>query len=146
MLKLFTFLDRFKTKRLTKEEIINDTLAFYSADITRRSVNVGTSIGCAYNHDSGNHCAFGRYMKPKFQEQGPKLEGNTSTVATLLAEQKLKKVDSLLLSQYHGHDIIFWCKLQYLHDRSHYWKEGGLTQEGEDYLKEIKEKYKSNLN
>lgn len=139
MKKILAFLDRFRTKRLTKEEIINETVDFYSADISRRSINVGTNIGCAYNHESGNHCAFGRYMKPKYQEQGPKLAGNTSTVGTLLDAQKVKKVDSLLQPQYHGHDITFWRKLQRLHDTSYYWQEGGLTEIGKDYLIEIKE-------
>lgn len=144
MKNLFAFLDRFRTKRLTKEEIILETIEFYSADTTRRSVDADSTTGCAYNHENGNHCAVGRLMLPKYQKQGTKLAGNKATVGVLLDELKIKSLDKLLLPQYHGHDVTFWRRLQYLHDRSHYWQENDLTTQGLAYANELIDTYKSN--
>lgn len=135
-----------RTPRLTKVEIINETIEFYSADTTRRSVNPKSKLGCSYNYENGNHCAVGRVMLPKYQKRGTKLKGNTATVGTLLEELKIKKIDNILQPQYRGHDIRFWRKLQILHDRSHYWQENGLTDVGLDYANELLETYKSNSN
>ena len=135
----------FKRKpKMTKHEIINETIEFYSADISRRSTNPVSNLGCAYNFENGNHCAVGRVLLPKYQKQGTKLLGNTAVISTLILEQKVKSVDELLLPKYRGHDVRFWRKLQCLHDRGFYWQDGGLTDQGLDYANELLETYKSN--
>lgn len=146
MKNLFAFLNRFRTKRLTKEEIINETVAFYSADVTRRSSNGDKygSNGCKYNHENGNHCAVGRLLLPKYQNQGVKLKGNTSTVGCFMDEHKLKTIDEALQKPYRGHKLDFWRSLQTLHDNGSNWQNDGLTEKGQVRVEDIKENYKSN--
>lgn len=134
---LLAFLDKFRTKRLTKEEIINETVDFYSADILRRSVGGGWG-GCKYNHENGNHCAVGRVLLPKYHEQGTKLKGNSNGIGLFMDEQDIKSLDVVLQKKYRGHEIGFWRKLQNLHDEGNYWEIGGLTLLGKEYVEEIK--------
>lgn len=138
--------DLFKrTPRLTKEEIINETIEFYSADTTRRSVNPDNdSKGCAYNHANGNHCAVGRLMLPEYKKLGTKLTGNNETVEVFIKELKVKSLDKVLLPQYRGHELSFWRKLQVLHDRGYHWQENDLTTKGLEYANALIEHYKSN--
>lgn len=135
---MFNIFDLFKLKRLSKAEIINETIEFYSADISRRSTQQGGLGGCKYNHENGNHCAVGRFMRPKYQNQGTKLKGNTNGIGVFLNVQKLKSLDKALLKPYRGHETRFWSKLQSLHDDGHFWEIGGLTEKGKEALEELK--------
>ena len=140
MKKILTIFGLFRTKRLTKEEIINETVNFYSADISRRSVSNDGFGGCKYNHANGNHCAVGRVLLPKYHKQGTKMKGNTNGIGIFMGEQNIKSLDVVLQKQYRGHETSFWRGLQNLHDEGNYWKIGGLTERGKKYVEELKEK------
>jgi hypothetical protein len=142
MKKILEFFESFKTKRLTKEEIINETVEFYSADISRRSIegNVSIGNGCKYNHENGNHCAVGRLLLPKYQKQGTNLKGNANGISAFMDYQKIKKLDKALQKQYQGHKVLFWRDLQNLHDESKHWEVGGLTEIGKEFVEELKRK------
>lgn len=115
----------------TKLEIIEDTVKYYTEDVSRRSVKQGG--GCWYYLD-GKMCAIGRYMKhPQIQKHECGFNFNASILSV--------KQDKILREEYHGHSNRFWFDLQELHDTGMYWGSKGLTEEGNKYLTHLKDKY-----
>lgn len=116
---------------MTKHQIIDETVAYYSEDIGRRAVNeVG---GCVYFHGkTGNMCAVGRCAnEPKYLN--PDLFF-TSLSDTLSDEEIFK-------TEYQGHEPEFWAELQKLHDNKRYWNDGGLTEYGQKTVQRLKERF-----
>lgn len=121
-------------EKLSKLEILNETIAFYNADVNRRSK---TEEGyCAFNGKNGTHCAIGRCMIPEIRKQGEKLIGNGLNFQTVALKNKLT-TDTILEERYRGHELAFWKKLQGLHDSNVFWDNAGITAEGEIYANEI---------
>jgi len=125
---------------MTKEEILNETIAYYSEDINRRSKYNGV---CAYNGTHGletTHCAIGRCMQAHYREQGSKLENNYECdIETLIEKLGLNNIDLILEEKYHGHSLQFWTNLQRLHDLDKNWTDNCLSEIGIEVVKEIKE-------
>ncbi len=115
-------------KQLSKLEILNETVDFYSADPKRRSYSVVD--GCTYNSEDGTHCAVGRCLLPEYHELGTYLKGNNATISTLV-EYNGNDFDALLQEQYRGHEMEFWKRLQILHDSPENWDKSGITFDGE---------------
>lgn len=127
-------------KRLSKEEIIRETVDFYSADTSRRSYVVDE--GCTYNSENGTHCAFGRCMLPMYQEQGTNLISNDWPIHIMLENNNITNHDEVLQEQYKGHDLNFWREIQILHDNNKYWGENILTSKGFEAIKQLYQRYK----
>ncbi len=125
-------------ERLTKLEIVTETVDFYSADPKRRSYNIAD--GCTFNGKDGTHCAVGRCLLPEYHEQGFYLEGNTQTFSKF-AESHGKEFDEMLQEQYRGHEMAFWKSLQVLHDDYSNWDKSGITFNGEVAVNNIYERY-----
>jgi len=125
---------------MTKEEIIDETVAYYSEDVNRRSKYMGT---CAYNSYYGlenRHCAIGRCMQQHYKDQGTSLHNNYECdIDCFLSDLGLNNIDLILEEKYHGHDLKFWIELQRLHDLDCNWTNNGLTMMGVDKVKEIKQ-------
>lgn len=122
---------------MTKLEILEETVAFYSEDVDRRAYTEGE--GCVYNTEDGKHCAVGRCLLPKLKELGTGFVGNFSTAVSELADRRdITNLDSLLQEKYRGHNIEFWTDLQILHDSNSYWNEFGLSKEGQHYYEDLK--------
>lgn len=109
----------------TKLEILEETVAFYSEDTSRRAIMDGT---CRYLTDDGKRCAYGRCLIP--EKYTPKWE-NKSCYAI--------HNDENLQEEYRGHSISFWEHIQSLHDNLNYWNNEGLTKSGVYRVHEIKE-------
>jgi hypothetical protein len=119
--------------QLSKLEIIDDTVAYYSIP-GRRSLNPEakenhSAVSCLYNGPNGVHCAFARVVEnPQELEEGQ------------CASHVLK--DAILKQEYQGHDGYFWDDVQALHDGEGYWSdEGPLTQRGQQKANQLKTKY-----
>ena len=127
--------------KMTKKEIVEETLAYYEKDPERRAIHPETKE-CMYNlKDKGilgewngkyKHCAVGRCLDKKYKMEGEALPGNSgvdSVDVTVLANKisdaySIKteiKFDDLLDPKYKGHEIGFWKELQQLHDRENLW-------------------------
>lgn len=130
-------------KRLTKLEILNETVDFYSADPKRRSYC--EDYGCTYNGKNDTHCAVGRCLLPEYQKQGTELKGNTATIAVLEKSNGID-FDALLQEKYRGHEMGFWKRLQILHDESSNWNKSGISFEGELAVNKIIEVFELNKN
>jgi hypothetical protein len=112
--------------RLTAVEIINETVEFYSADVTRRSVENGY---CAYAGTKGRKCAYARCWRdgvwtPEYEGKGP-------------CSPQIPVPDALVEERYRGHSPFFWSSLQRLHDVPN-WNETGLNEAGVLYVEKLK--------
>jgi hypothetical protein len=125
-------------KKITKLEILNETIAFYNGDVNRRSK---IADNCVYNGYNGEHCAVGRCMLPEFKEQGVELKGNIGQGLKSLAIINDLAFDKMLEEQYRGHEVDFWVELQHLHDNEIFWDNAGLNVVGENFTNEICKKY-----
>lgn len=113
----------------TKLEIINETVEYYSEDVSRRATN--DKGRCEY-YINGKMCAFGRCMiNPQF-----KYVSDDPTLGIKNVDQ-----DPLLKKEYRGHENEFWVDLQNLHDNQYHWDKGGLTEFGQKYVEKLKKKW-----
>jgi hypothetical protein len=116
----------------TKLEIIDETVKYYSTDTSRRGIQktkIGTN-SCTYLTEDGKMCAVGRCMiKPTIDLEGA-------------ADDVLADSFHLLKPEYRIEDLNFWIDLQRLHDDCYFWNENGLTKEGLNQVKRLKEEYK----
>ncbi len=117
---------------MTKQEIIKETVDFYSADINRRSIGIYQGEWrCMYNGSDGKKCAFSRCCGLIPNE----MEGWS-------AYKVLEKDSNILLEQYRGHSKDFWNDIQQLHDYATYWTESGLSEQGQLTVEQLYNKYK----
>ena len=114
----------------TKLEIINETVAYYSEDVSRRSLDVNH---CLYLNDKGNTCAFSRCcIDPSSLSPH---EGEP-------AHQVLSAIGyDCLKPAYRIEDPAFWTQIQCLHDYHENCSENGLTESGKEFVKNLIEKY-----
>lgn len=115
-------------KQLTALEIIDETVEFYSADVSRRALD--DNANCLYQAPSLNKCAIGRCMTAKA------LAINKNVACTV--DFLVPNIDSLVLKKYRGHSINFWTRLQGFHDFTSYWNKKGLTYKGKKRVIELK--------
>lgn len=134
-------------KQLTKVQIINQTVKFYSADPSRRSVD---KLGvCSFNGHNGKeetHCAVGRCLLNKYKRQGVTMPANDSTADGLASVYGYESLDELLLKKYRGHSLDFWSDLQLLHDKKEYWNSKGLTTKGKKFKAKLIEAFSETIN
>jgi len=125
------FQNSFESKgiKLTALEIIEETIEFYSADITRRSIKDNK---CAYAGDRGTKCAYSRCWKEGVWKE--EYEGSNPF------NNKMPRPDELVEERYKGHSAAFWFDLQRLHDDAMFWNQTGLTDAGKKYVEKLKAK------
>jgi len=121
-------------KKLTYEEVLDETVKFYSEDVSRRSL---TGAGeCQYVGD-GVNCAVGHWChspNPKWD----RLDGGDSpTIAQLFMDYDLS-FDEFKEEVRHLNTIAFWFRIQRLHDVNSNWDEKGLTGLGRGVVSKIK--------
>jgi len=124
-------------RRKSKIAIIEETVAYYSADpVGRRGINPDKQKGvyCQYKTADGKMCAAGRCMvDPQQDWVGPVTNiwvGNSGTIVPVWKPE------------YEGHDIAFWRDLQRLHDNGDYWTKTEMHENGKIYADKLLEKYK----
>lgn len=121
---------------MTKIEIIEDTVAYYSVDPDgRRAIkDLSLSGGCFYYKEIDGvvkMCALGRFMK----------NPEDFSTSGAYAEQLLNAFPDCLREQ--DHDAIFWRDVQKIHDNNLNWIPTGLSEIGIEFVEELKTKYKN---
>ncbi len=119
----------------TKLDIINETMEFYSADVSRRAMAADSYV-CMYITSDGRKCAVGRCFDENkiSQYTYDRIEGYSVNNLPIT-------LDNLLKEEYKGHSSEFWNNLQGLHDHTNNWCETGLSLFGLSELNELKQKY-----
>lgn len=116
---------------MTYHEIIDETVKYYSEDVTRRSILRGT---CRYFGPNGQRCAFSRVWNDDVTLTQIKKEGESAY--GLFRDGFISDKD--LKEQYRGKDEMFWIDLQHLHDDADAWDKAGITQFGRDSVQRLK--------
>ncbi len=115
---------------MTKTQIIDETVAYYSEDTSRRA---NTNSACFYYQEAtGNMCAVGRCAN------APKELGEGKYIGTILREISDEQV---FKPEYQGHELEFWENLQMVHDRNWNWDNKGLTECGQKNVQNLKERF-----
>ena len=112
----------------TRQELLENTIAFYSEDVTRRAFDEGAG-GCMYQTEDGRNCAIGRELKSP-STFGVATNSSTSGISCFALMSELPK---RLSSMGAG----FLCEIQVLHDCDLHWDTYGLTLMGEDKVNTI---------
>jgi len=110
----------------TKKEIIDETVAYYSEDPSRRSLGK-TGIGCYYKNTQGNMCAVGRCFD--WERMTPEMAAEIAGYPSFYG-QFAQEVGSFFKPEYDGHATLFWCELQHLHDHNDNWTGEGISYAG----------------
>lgn len=117
----------------TKLEIIEETVAFYSKDPSKRAINPANSPDptCVYLTKDGRKCAVGRYMLHPEMYEG--------SIRHLVDYKGFKQEN--LVEEVQGHDWSFWEELQLLHDSVYNWHSLGMSAIGEKRVNHLIKKY-----
>ena len=117
----------------TRVEIIEETAAFYNLN---NLSNGDDNNSCVYfNETTGNRCAVGRCLKTDSDAQVSEFnEDGARRLFEMLGFNILK-------DEYRIEDVVFWDKLQSLHDEEGNWNENGLTQHGIQYKNYLLKEY-----
>ena len=132
--------------QLNKIQIIEETVAYYSEDVSRRAVEKAVIEGdidqCRYYTEDGKVCAFARVLEdPKSFQEDCDNEWGCQAIQ-LIDMDFVSSLDIFIKPEYQGHSSSFWRSIQILHDTQDYWNSSGLTEEGETYKNFLMERYK----
>jgi hypothetical protein len=126
------------TNRLTQEEIVRETVAFYNTEnrATVEQVQSGgyTSSKCEYITPDNRMCAVGRCLTKKGLARVMKTcpDDSAGDVDSNIG------LDNVLKKKYTGHGEMFWLRLQKLHDNKNCWDEKGLNERG---VRQVKDEF-----
>lgn len=115
----------------TKLEVINETVEYYSQDVSRRAIRPD-GYSCSYYTESGNMCGVGRCLEDPIAFKHS--YSNASYLLDLYGFQILKE-------EYRIMDTLFWRDIQILHDYTPNWTKEGLSEIGKQRWEELKQKY-----
>lgn len=119
---------------MTKEEIINETIEYYSEDVNRRSIHIDKHHSvpiCKYLGPDNKRCAFSRCVREDKIDVIKHHEGDCAT--EILDEYG----ENILKKKYRSHKFNFWNSLQNIHDSSRFWNKNGFTESGKKYLEGV---------
>tara|TARA_S200002703_G_scaffold89317_2_gene77096 strand:- start:116 stop:544 length:429 start_codon:yes stop_codon:yes gene_type:complete len=136
---------------MTQSEIVDETIAYYSKDVSRRSIIVSPNAElttCMYQGPKPEQmCAVGRCLLPDLRKEMVKNPSFNQGGITRVVQTNNKDHDAILddesfnkclQEKYRGHSFEFWKALQGLHDTNKYWDEEGLTEEGTEEANKIR--------
>ena len=123
------------SKEVSKADILQETLEFYSQDPTRRAAK---DKDCHYLMDdgTGRRCAVGRCLSGSAKTDDD-ISKYYAGCKGLAAKYGGGSIDNLLAPQYRGFSIDFWVNLQDLHDIQENWTDTGLSERGLSAVKRI---------
>ncbi len=115
-------------------DIIIETAKYYNSSNTAVN-NIGA---CTYMNEDGDMCAVGRCLSEEgmkiFKEFEDKNSANDTSVIYFFKLYGKDNFQNALKEEYRGHDIVFWQKLQQLHDSKYSWYEDGINNFGFDLI------------
>lgn len=128
---------------MTKLELLEDTVKYYSIDTSRRAV-VKLEYGateCMYTTDDGQHCAVGRWLQPNYKNTDWTNNIGCSADDLLRDTGVIQpyEPDELFVEEVQHIPAWFWMDLQQLHDNHVFWDKDGLTEAGVEKVDELRE-------
>jgi hypothetical protein len=125
--------------KMTKLEIIEELFDNHFVKNPKKRAFDDNGFCTYYNRDKRSKCAVGMCLTTNTLSKITKDEfyGNVND----LVEHFGDDLDTILKPKYQGHDIVFWARLQRLHDTNYCWTGIGLSSEGAAALSELKKKF-----
>jgi len=128
-----------KTIEEQRKEFLDETIAFYSADTNRRATVVD-KIGCFYRSPTGNKCAIGRYIPDdKYKTSFENLAFHFFIDTT--NDETQKELWNALPEHIQALGVPFLANIQKLHDADKYWGINQLSEAGQVYVANIRNKF-----
>ncbi len=126
----------------TYNDVIDETVEYYSKNPRSLNIKDNRSVGCFYLHpDTGAMCAVGRCLNDEYL----KVFGDSGSNMQSLVEDHFHENDFTIMfkEEYkHLNSLDFWSRLQDLHDCDLYWNNGVLSVDGKIYVRTLKETFK----
>ncbi len=134
-MKIVLYLVMEKTIKQRRLEFLDETVAFYSEDTSRRALQ---NRACKYRTDDGKKCAIGRVIPDELYT--PAIDAlKNSSVYYIIDNPNLCYIIPLSIREL-GANFLF--KVQRFHDMDHYWGPvSGLTSDGLNEYNAIKLEY-----
>jgi hypothetical protein len=122
-------------------KLLEDTIQFYSEDVSRRSVKDNGRGGhiCYYSHNR-KKCAIGRLLTPEELEWWAQVAENKFAELENSSYRHMVEICGVPVNL-QGFDPVFLTDLQSLHDNDRHWGENGLTEKGKEWVGEIKRQF-----
>lgn len=117
-----------KTIEQRRLEFLEDTVKFYSEDVSRRAKDGDM---CCYRTADGRACAIGRHIS---DDKTARDLGSAIVFSRRVFDALPKEIQEL------GQGFL--SAVQDLHDGDIFWQEGGLSEKGDEYVEKIKSEYK----
>lgn len=129
------------------QELLIETIGFYDLDKRSLVVSRYDTLTCAYEDDNGKRCAVGRIMT---DEAIRKLKENGHNVTFGVRELIQLYEPGILLEKWHPllddeHGLSFLVNIQCLHDYSCNWTKKGLSDYGENAVRNITKNFDLDL-
>jgi hypothetical protein len=120
----------------TYEDLLNETVEHYN--LSNRGVNEATAR-CCYLTDDGKPCAIGRILKEpeKFREYNYSID-------VLIDKGYLDPARDFKEEYASLNDVGLLHSIQYLHDADFNWTKRGISEQGLDKVKYIRQQIRSN--
>lgn len=114
----------------TKIEIID-----YIVDYFQKNPRAKDRGICVYLTSTGLRCAHSICLEDEFVK--------STNFNKLRTARRLIKIygDNIHKPEFRGHDTDFWMDIQQLHDMNNFWRDYELTDDGKEFVRELKKKY-----
>lgn len=127
--------DSRNTPIMSAFDIVNETIEYYSQDVTRRACDKDGD--CVYLTKDGRRCALSRCLVDKAIIPSYQYEQTIAVLLQLNGQPNTSDgLDKILKREYRGHSIHFWTALQSLHDGDDFWNDE-ITEAGQLKAEEI---------
>ncbi len=119
---------------MTKIEIIDYVVDYFQKN-PRATEKDGPGLRCVYLSKTGLRCAHSICIEDDFLKgkEGKKLGSAYSLIN--------KYGDDIHKPEFRGHNTEFWLDIQKLHDMYSFWRDNELTDDGREFVRELKETY-----
>lgn len=119
-----------QVKQLTKIEIID-----YVVDYFQKNPRAKDGTKCLYLTKTGLRCGHSICLEDDFVKNTPI---SRSTNAEILINEH---GDDIHKPEFRSHDSDFWMNIQRIHDNNYFWRDNELTDDGKEFVKELKQEY-----
>lgn len=117
-------------KQLTKIEIID-----YVVDYFKENPRAKDGMNCLYLTKTGLRCGHSICLEDDFIKDT--FIAKSTNAEILIGNHG----DDIHKPEFRGHDTDFWMNIQRIHDNNYFWRDNELTDDGNQFIKELKQGY-----
>lgn len=115
---------------MTKIEIID-----YVVDYFQKNPRAKNGENCLYLTKTGLRCGHSICLEDDFVKDT--IIARTTNAKHLIDNHG----DNIHKPEFRGHHIEFWMNIQRIHDINIFWRDNELTDDGKEFVKQLKETY-----